>query len=67
VVELDGLFALGDEALVHDIQHLQEGHVGADAIGLVFDELAVALGVLLAPHMEGEIHGFMGHGSGPHL
>jgi hypothetical protein len=28
VVEGDGILALGDEALVHDVEHLEEGHVG---------------------------------------
>lgn len=66
VVEGDGFLALADEAFVHDVEHLQEGHVGADVLGGVFDELAVALGVLLPPHVKGEIE-VLGHGSVPHL
>jgi hypothetical protein len=62
----DGVLALVDEAFIHDIQHFQEGHIGADPGGGVLDELAIAFGILLPPYMEGEIE-VLGHGSDPHL
>ena len=44
VVEGDRLLAAADQALVDDVEHLQERHVGADVAGLVGDELALATG-----------------------
>src|SRR6266478_2120496 len=38
VLERDGLLAVLDELLVHDVEHLEERHVGRDAIDLVRDE-----------------------------
>ena len=47
VLEGDGLFALPREALVHQVQHLQEGGVLADVLGLV--GLEAALGSAVRP------------------
>src|SRR5262245_3283797 len=58
VLEGDGLLALGDQPLVDRVEHLEEGHVRADAPGLldVGDHLALVPG-RLAPHVEGHVDG----------
>src|SRR4030095_6410478 len=58
VLEGDGLLALGDQPLVDRVEHLEEGHVGADALGLldVGDHLALVAG-RLAPDVEGDVDG----------
>ena len=33
VLEGDGVFAVGDEAFVDDVEHLEERHVGIDVVG----------------------------------
>ena len=44
------------ELLVHDVEHLEEGHVGADVLRLVGDEAPLVGGVLLPPDVQGEVH-----------
>ena len=43
-VERDRVVALFDQALVHAVQHLQEGHVREMSRGLVLDESALVFG-----------------------
>ena len=65
VVERDRLLAVPDEALVEDVEHLQERHVGRHLVQLVADHLAVLLEVLLrallglAPDVEGDLHDYL--------
>ena len=40
VIERDRLLACADQVLVHDVEHLQKGHVLAHVVRLVRDELA---------------------------
>jgi hypothetical protein len=55
-IESNGLFAPGDQLLVHLVQHLEEGHVRDDILGLVDLELAGSFPIRLSPNSEGEIH-----------
>src|SRR5690606_27097466 len=55
VIERDRLFAALDELLVEDVEHLEERSVGRNVPDLVGDERARALGVLLAPDVEGQV------------
>ncbi len=56
VVEGDGGVAAQDQLLVEGVQHLQEGHVGADPADLVGGHRAGRVGARLAPDPEGEVH-----------
>jgi hypothetical protein len=56
VVEGDRLLALADQLLVEDVEHLQERHVLAHALEGVGLEAAAAPAVLLAPHVQGQLH-----------
>src|SRR4029077_8149710 len=56
VVERDRHIALQGEPLVDDVQHLEEGHVGADIARLVDDHFAARVGVRLWPDVRGKIH-----------
>ena len=56
VVERDRLLALVDQALVDDVEHLEERHVVADAAALVGLEAARIVRAVLAPDLEGEVH-----------
>ena len=49
-VEGDGVFALGDEAFVDDVEHFQERHVFEDIVGLVGDHFAFGGGIFLPPN-----------------
>jgi hypothetical protein len=66
VRESDGVLALGLERVVHDVEHLKEGHVGVEVPGCVFDEAAGLVGGRLAPdaQRDGEVLG--GSGVGDH-
>ncbi len=55
VVEGDGLLALQHQALVEQVQHLQERGVGGD-LGGVGDEAARDAGAGLTPHRQGDLH-----------
>ena len=62
VVEGDRLLALADEALVDDVEHLQERHVRRDVGRVVGDEPPLALAVLLPPDVaEVRSHGCLAH------
>jgi hypothetical protein len=58
VLEGDRFLASGDESLVDDVEHLEEGHVGTDSLGLlgVGDHPARMVGPGLAPDMQGQVH-----------
>jgi hypothetical protein len=56
VVESDGRLAPLRKALVHDVQHFQEGHVIVDRLGFVAHETACVLGTFLAPDIEHQVH-----------
>ena len=56
VLEGDRLFALLDQLLVDDVQHLQERSVIADVRRLVGGERSGGLGGRLAPDVQGEVH-----------
>ena len=56
VVEGDRVLALLDQALVDDVEHLEERHVRADVGRLVGDEAARRLRVLLPPDLERDLH-----------
>ncbi len=57
VIEGDGVLARIDEALVDDVEHLEERHVGAHAPCFVALEAARRLGVLLPPDVQLEVQG----------
>jgi hypothetical protein len=52
----DRLLALGVEALVEHVEHLEEGHVLGDVVDLVGVHGSVAGRVGLAPDLQGESH-----------
>jgi hypothetical protein len=55
--------ALGDQPLVDDVEHLEERHLGADALGLVdVGDHPPLLAGRLAPDVEGDVHGRLGGG-----
>ncbi len=56
VVEGHGVLAAQDEFLVEGVEHLQERHVGGDAVHLVGGHGAVGVGVPLAPDAQVELH-----------
>src|SRR5918993_1321604 len=58
VLEGDRLAVGGDEPLVDDVEHLEEGHVGADPLRLlgVRDHLAGLARAGLTPDVQGEVH-----------
>jgi hypothetical protein len=56
MVEGDRLLAFGNQFLVYHIEHFQEGHIWTDIPGLIPDETAFVMGVLLTPHVKREIH-----------
>ncbi len=62
VVEGNGIVALGDEVLVEEVHHFEEGRGGGNVVHLVIDELALAGTVLLAPDFEFNGNGVFGHG-----
>ena len=49
-IKFERLLAVLDQVLVHDIQHLEEGHVRQDVFRLIFDELSRRLGASLPPY-----------------
>lgn len=51
------LLAFLSQAVVHDVEHLQEGTLGGDFRGVNFDEFAFIGGGLLLPESEMKIHG----------
>ena len=53
----DRLFTLPGEAIVHDIEHLEEGALGGDFRGVNLDKLTLIRGGLLLPESEMKIHG----------
>ena len=55
VVEVDGLLPLVHEALVDDVQHLQEGSLVRNVGSLIGFDAAPGLGIFLAPDLECEI------------
>jgi hypothetical protein len=55
-LERDGLFAARLELVVDDVEHLQEGHVRVDIVGVVADEFAIGVRAALSPDFEGELH-----------
>ena len=55
VVEVNGLLALVYELLVHDVEHLEEGSLIRDVLGLVGFDTALSLSILLAPDFERKI------------
>ena len=55
VVEGDRLLALVDEALVDEVEHLEERHLVVDAGGGDGVEVPGGVGPVLAPHLEGEV------------
>src|SRR5690606_15475277 len=54
-VEGDGLFPFQLEALVQDVEHLEEGDVRVHVAHLVGFEPARRLGILLTPNLEGQV------------
>jgi len=56
VVEGDGALALFLEPLVQDVEHLEEGEVGADVVDHVGLEAARGVAPLLTPDLEGQPH-----------
>jgi hypothetical protein len=52
MVKRDGLLGLAEEPLVEDVQHLQEGHVGAHVLHLVVREGPLLAALLLPPNLE---------------
>ena len=48
--------ARSNQALVHDVQHFQERHVGADALRVVGDEASLVVARLLPPDLERQVH-----------
>ena len=44
---------------VDDVEHLEERHVGADAVGRVGDETALVGRVRLPPDVQREVHGYL--------
>ena len=56
VVECDRFPSLGDEPLVHNVEHLEEGHVGADVPRLVCDEGPLRVRRCLSPNVQFQIH-----------
>jgi hypothetical protein len=55
-IECDRFFALGDQPLVHHVEHFEERHVRIDVVGRIGFEMSARLGIFLAPDFEGEIH-----------
>ena len=55
VVEGDRLLTPLDQALVHDIEHLEERHVRADVAGLIADKPPLGAAFLLAPDTQGQV------------
>jgi hypothetical protein len=58
VIEGDGVFTLGDESFVDDVEHFEKRHVFVDVGGLVADDAALVGGVFLAPDVEDEFHDY---------
>ena len=56
VVELDGLFALLDQILVQDVEHLEEGHLRQHVFDRVVDELALLGTAGLPPDLQVNRH-----------
>src|SRR5438105_768515 len=56
VIEGNRLAALDNEPLVHDVEHLQKGHVRTDVSRRVGDERSFRVRRRLPPHMKREIH-----------
>ncbi len=56
VLEGDGLLATGHEAVVDDVEHLEERHVGVDVGDLDGLHLACGVGPCLAPHVQRDPH-----------
>src|SRR5690606_23635173 len=57
VIERDRLLAAGHEALVDDVEHLEEARVLGNALRLVGDEAALVLRAGLPPDVQCKIHG----------
>jgi len=56
VVERHRFLTLVGEVFVEHVEHLQERHVRRDTLTLVGHEAPGALGVLLAPDLQGDLH-----------
>ena len=55
-VEGDRILAFGNQALVDDVEHLEEGHIRRDLFDDVVDELAVSSRAGLTPHLQEDTH-----------
>jgi hypothetical protein len=60
VIEGDRLLARRDEPLVHDIEHLEEAHVGADIRGRIVDDPTGGARARLTPDVQRQIHPLAG-------
>ncbi len=58
MIESDRDLALLHQALVHHVEHLEKGHVGADLTSGVLDQAARRLRTRLAPNSKCQIHNF---------
>jgi hypothetical protein len=56
VVERDRFLAVGEQLLVHDVEELEERHVGAHIGSVIGLELARRVRPGLSPHLEREVH-----------
>jgi hypothetical protein len=56
MVERDGLVAGRLQALVDDVEHLEEGHVGTDVRRLIADHPSGRGDAGLSPDVEGNSH-----------
>ena len=56
VIEGDGLLPFLGETLVHEVEHLQEGHMLADALGRKRVETAFVARPVLTPDVKCEVH-----------
>jgi hypothetical protein len=61
VVERDRLVAVQDQALVDDVEHLEERHVGAHAGHVVGLERAEHVRARLPPGLERDVDRLIGH------
>ena len=56
MLERDRLASLGDQALVDDVEHLEERGVLVDVVGRIGLEPARVVRSVLSPHVQGEVH-----------
>ena len=55
MIEDDGFLALGDQALVQDVEHLEERRLVGDLVDDVGVEVTAVVRPGLAPDLEGEV------------